>query len=295
LDAKEYMATRSATEQLNETGSAREIEVPAPTAWPFILAIGVALLFAGLVTSPSVSCLGALLTLAGSVGWFREVLPREHEEVVVIVPEDIRLMTTRRLVDRLPILPDQFRAWLPVRTYSIWAGVKGGFAGSIAMAILACAYGILKVGSVWYPINLLAAVAYRESQRLVPAQLNSFHADAFAIAFVLHGIVSIFVGLLYGAMLPMFPRRPIVLGGFIAPALWSGVLYTILGLLNPLLASHIDWPWFMASQVAFGIVAGLVVVRQPSFPTRENVSFVIRAGIQAPGTIPPRESGENRR
>ena len=289
------MATRSATEQLNETGSAREIEVPAPTAWPFILAIGVALLFAGLVTSPSVSCLGALLTLAGSVGWFREVLPREHEEVVVIVPEDIRLMTTRRLVDRLPILPDQFRAWLPVRTYSIWAGVKGGFAGSIAMAILACAYGILKVGSVWYPINLLAAVAYRESQRLVPAQLNSFHADAFAIAFVLHGIVSIFVGLLYGAMLPMFPRRPIVLGGFIAPALWSGVLYTILGLLNPLLASHIDWPWFMASQVAFGIVAGLVVVRQPSFPTRENVSFVIRAGIQAPGTIPPRESGENRR
>ena len=289
------MATRSATEQLNETGSAREIEVPAPTAWPFILAIGVALLFAGLVTSTSVSCLGALLSLAGSVGWFREVLPHEHEEVVVIVPEDIRLTTVRRVVDRLPILPDQLRAWLPVRTYSIWAGVKGGLAGSIAMAILACAYGILKVGSVWYPINLLAAVAYRESQRLVPAQLNSFHADAFAIAFVLHGIVSIFVGLLYGAMLPMFPRRPIVLGGFIAPALWSGVLYTILGLLNPLLASHIDWPWFMASQVAFGIVAGLVVVRQPSFPTRENVSFVIRAGIQAPGTIPPRESGENRR
>ena len=101
------------------------------------------------------------------------------------------------------------------------------------------------------------------------------------------------LGLLYGAMLPMFPRRPIVLGGLIAPALWSGLLYTILGLLNPLLASHIDWLWFMASQVAFGIVAGLVVVRQPSFPTRENVSFVLRAGIEAPGTMPPRESGEN--
>jgi hypothetical protein len=288
------METRSATEQLNETRSPREIELPAPTAWPFILAIGVALLFAGLVTSTSVSCLGALLSLAGSVGWFREVLPHEHEEVVVIVPEDIRLTTVRRVVDRLPILPDQLRAWLPVRTYSIWAGVKGGLAGSIAMAILACTYGILKVGSIWYPINLLAAVAYRESQRLVPAQLNSFHTDAFAIAFVLHGVVSIFVGLLYGAMLPMFPRRPILLGGFIAPALWSGVLYTILGLLNPLLASHIDWPWFMASQVAFGIVAGLVVVRQPSFPTRENVSLVVRAGIEAPGTIPPRESGENR-
>jgi len=284
----------SATEHLNEsTRTAREIEVPAPTAWPFLLALGAALLFAGLVTSTSVSCLGALLSVAGCVGWFREVFPHEHEEAVPVLPEDLRLTTDRRVVERLPVLPDQVRAWLPVRTYPVSAGVKGGFAGSIAMALLACAYGVLKVGSIWYPINLLAAVVYRESLRLGPAQLYSFHADAFAIAFVLHGIVSIFVGMLYGAMLPMFPRRPILLGGFIAPALWSGLLYTILGLLNPLLASHIDWLWFMASQVAFGIVAGLVVVRQPSFPTRENVSFAIRAGIEAPGTMPPRESGEN--
>jgi hypothetical protein len=288
------MPIRSATDGLNESARApREIELPAPTVWPFILAFGVALLFAGLVTSTSVSCLGFLLSVAGSVGWFREVLPHEHEEVVPVLPEDIRVTTDRRVVERLPVLPSQVRAWLPVQTYPISAGVKGGLAGSIAMAVLACAYGVLKVGSIWYPINLLAAVAYRESLRLVPAQLNSFHADAFAIAFVLHGVVSIFVGMLYGAMLPMFPRRPIVLGGFIAPALWSGLLYTILGLLNPLLASHIDWFWFMASQVAFGVVAGLVVVRQPCFPTRENVSFALRAGIEAPGTMPPRESGEN--
>jgi hypothetical protein len=285
------MSTRLATEELNE--SPREIEVPAPTAWPFILALGAALLFAGLVTSLSVSCLGAVLAMAGSVGWFREVFPHEREEVVAVAPEDIRLTTDRRVVERLPILRDQVRAWLPLHTYPVSAGVKGGLAGSIAMAILASVYGVLKVGSIWYPINLLAAVTYRESLRLVPAQLNSFHADAFAIAFVLHGIVSIFVGILYGAMLPMFPRRPVLLGGFIAPALWSGLLYTILGLLNPLLASHIDWFWFMASQAAFGIVAGFVVMRQPSFPTRENVSFAIRAGIEAPGTMPPRESGEN--
>ena len=287
------MPTRSATEKFNESPrTPREIEVPAPTAWPFILAFGAALLFAGLVTSMSISCLGAVLAVAGSVGWFREVFPREHEEVVPVLAEDILLATDRRVVDRLTVLPDQVRAWLPVHTYPISAGVKGGLAGSIAMAVLACLYGVLKAGSIWYPINLLAAVAYRESLRLGPAQLYSFHADAFAIAFFLHGGVSIFVGLLYGAMLPMFPRRPILLGGLIAPVLWSGLLYTILGLLNPLLASRIDWPWFMASQVAFGIVAGLVVVRQASFPTRENVSFVLRAGIEAPGTMPPRESGE---
>src|ERR1700722_7373900 len=129
------MPTLSATEKLNESSRApREIEVPAPTAWPFLLALGAALLFAGLVPSMSVSCLGALLSLAGSGGWFREVFPHEHEEPVPVLPEDIRLMTDRRVVDRLPILPDQLRAWLPVRTYPISAGVKGGWAGSVAMA-----------------------------------------------------------------------------------------------------------------------------------------------------------------
>jgi hypothetical protein len=240
----------------------------------------------------SVSVLGAALALAGCVGWFREVFPYQQEETAAVVPEDIRLTTDRRVVERIPVLPDQLRAWLPVRTYPVSAGVQGGVAGSVAMAVLACVYGVLKAGSIWYPINLLAAAVYRESLLLGPTQLYSFHAEAFAIAVVLHGVVSILVGLLYGAMLPMFPRRPIVLGGLIAPALWSGLLYTILGLLNPLLASHIDWFWFVASQVAFGIVAGIVVMRQASIPTRENVSFAVRAGIEAPGLTPPRESGE---
>jgi len=289
------MATLAA-EQLNVShGAAREIEMPAPTAWPFILALGAALLFAGLVTSRSVSVLGAVFALAGCVGWFREVLPREHEETVVVVPEEIRLITDRRLVERIPVAPEQLRAWLPVHTYPVSAGLKGGLAGSVAMAVLACTYGILKAGSIWYPINLLAAVVYRESLRLGPAQLHSFHADAFAIALVLHGLVSILVGLLYGAMLPMFPRRPIILGGLVGPVLWSGLLYSILGLLNPLLASLIDWFWYVASQIAFGIVAGLVVVRHKRIPTSDNVSFALRAGIEAPGIIPPREDGKERR
>jgi hypothetical protein len=287
------MATLLTSEELSESPQApHEIEVPASTAWPFVLAFGCALLFAGLVTSFSVSLLGAVLSMAGSIGWFREVLPHEHEESLIMVPENIRMTTERRVVERVP-LPAYQRAWLPIHTYPISAGVKGGLAGSVAMAVLACAYGLLKAGSIWYPINLLAAAVYAESLKLGPAQLYSFHADSFAIALGLHVVVSTLAGLLYGAMLPMFPRRPIVLGGLIAPVLWSGMLYTILGLLNPLLASHIDWPWFIASQVAFGIVAGLVVIRHSPMPTRENLSFVIRAGIEAPGITPPRE-GETR-
>jgi hypothetical protein len=289
------MSTLVSMEELEQSPRAPvEIEVPASTAWPIVLAFGFTLMFAGLLTSVSVSALGIVLSVAGCVGWFRELFPREHEETVPVVFDESRVTTTRRVVERVPIASELVRAWLPLKTYPISAGVKGGIAGAVAMAVLACAYGVLKAGSIWYPINLLAATVYAQSLKLDPAQLNAFHSDSFAIALVLHGIGSIFVGLLYGAMLPMFPRRPIVLGGLIAPVLWSGLLYSIMQLLNPLLASRINWTWFMASQIAFGVVAGVVVVRQERVSTRENLPFVVRAGIEAPGTVPLREGEEKR-
>src|SRR5262252_9382864 len=194
-----------------------EIEVPALTAWPVVLAFGFALVFAGLLTSASVSVLGVVLAVAGCVGWFREVLPREHEETVPVVLEEYRIVTERPIVERVPVAPDLVRAWLPLETYPMSAGLKGVMAGGVAMAVLACTYGLIKAGSIWYPINLLAATVYAQSRQLESGQLNSFHADSFAIALLLHGVGSIFVGLLYGAMLPMFARRPIVLGGLIGP------------------------------------------------------------------------------
>lgn len=289
------MATPLSAEQ--GVGSSRvpaEIEVPALTAWPFVLAFGFTLMFAGLLTSASVTVLGTVLAVAGCVGWFREVLPHEHEETVPVVIDEHRITTERRVVERVPIAPELVRAWLPLETYPISAGIKGGLAGGVAMAVLACAYGLLKAGSIWYPINLLAATVYAESLKLGPTELNSFSAVSFIIALCLHGFGSVFVGLLYGAMLPMFARRPIVLGGLIAPVLWSGILYSCMQLINPLLASDIDWAWFMASQIAFGVVAGLVVVRQSRVSTRENLPFFVRAGIEAPGIMPSHEGGEKK-
>src|SRR6266403_5088987 len=141
------MATSVFADQLKESPKRpHEIELPAPSAWPLVLAVGFALLFAGLLTSASVSVLGAVLALAGCVGWFREVLPHEHEEVVPIVPEEVSITTERRVVERLPIAAELVRAWLPVETYPVSAGVKGGLAGGVAMAVLACTYGLLKTG-----------------------------------------------------------------------------------------------------------------------------------------------------
>src|SRR5262249_14216037 len=154
------MATPHSMPPVRRDRAAVEIELPAPTAWPMVLATGVTLMFAGLLTSASISVLGMVFTVAGCVGWFREVLPRPHELALTVVPDEIQVATERRVVERLPVAPEQVRAWLPVHTYPISAGIKGGWAGSVAMAVLACAYGVLKVGSLWYPIHLLASAFY---------------------------------------------------------------------------------------------------------------------------------------
>src|SRR5262245_39347424 len=99
------MRMDSETETLVNTRSTvpSTLEVPAATTWPFVLAFGTTLLFAGLVTSASVSVLGAALVIAGAVGWFRDVLPHEAEEVVPVRLEVPVPVTSRRRVARIEI------------------------------------------------------------------------------------------------------------------------------------------------------------------------------------------------
>jgi hypothetical protein len=87
----------------------------------------------------------------------------------------------------------------------------------------------------------------------------------------------------------MFPRRPILLGGLIAPMVWSGLLYTMLDLINPVMNQRIDWLWFVLSQFGFGVVAGLVVSRQQRIRTYQGLSLAVRAGIEAPGVMQERD------
>jgi len=265
------------------------VTLPAPTAWPIIFACGITLLVGGIVMNPSVSILGAILAVTASVGWFRDVLPHEKEETVHVAAEiPAVISTSQRVVERLSVAPELPRALLPLETYPVSAGVKGGLAGAVGMAVLACLYGLLKQGSIWYPINLLAATAYSQSLQFGTTSLNAFHLDSFLVASGIHLLTSLLVGLLYGAMLPMLPSRPILLGGIIAPILWTGLLRSFLGLINPLLNQLISWPWFIASQFAFGIVAGLVVVRQARVRTRQFAPFLARAGFEAPGMMKER-------
>jgi len=269
------------------------VVMPAPTPWPFVLALGVALIFAGLLTGPAVSVLGAIFYVAGGVGWFREVLPREHQELVAVVPATKPEAIPARAVTRLRVASEVPRAWLPLKAHPISAGVKGGLAGAVAMALLAMLYGVLSHGSIWYPINLLAGSLYMSSAMPTVDELVRFHPGWFLFACALHLVTSLLVGFLYGAMLPMFPGRPILLGGFISPLIWTGLLHEVIAFVNPLMDERINWWWFTASQVAFGVVAGLVVARQATVWTRENMPLAMRAGMEAPGIIPERyDDGE---
>ncbi len=68
--------------------------MPAPTAWPFVFAVGLALIFAGLLTSAWVSVLGAVFWIFGAVGWFRQVLPHEHHEEIPVLLEAAPVVAT---------------------------------------------------------------------------------------------------------------------------------------------------------------------------------------------------------
>ncbi len=277
-----------------DSAGSTEVMLPAPTAWPFALALGLALLFAGLLTNVSISILGAVLYLAAAVGWFREMFPHEHHVRVSLEAGEEPAVVPREVM-RLPVAQQVQRAWLPLKIYPVSAGVKGGLAGGVAMAVLAMLYGVVFFRSVWYPINLIAGSLYDAPAIPSIQELLQFHMGWFFFALAMHLTMCILVGLLYGAMLPMLPTRPIVLGGIIGPLLWTGLLYYVLDYINPLLDQRINWIWFAVSQVAFGVVAGLVVARQSKVWTTENIPLAMRAGIEAPGIIDERDGEDTRR
>lgn len=269
-----------------------KIEVPASSAWPIVLAFGLTLVCAGLVTAVSLSVAGLISAIAGAIGWFRQVLPVESHEWVVAEADDIPIQRVELTVERLTVpVP---RSSLPLEIYPISAGVKGGLAGSMAMAALAGAFGLFSGNGIWYAMNLLVAGLVPGVATETASQIGTFNLEAFLVAVPIHLLISLLVGLLYGAMLPMAPRRPILLGGLAAPLLWSCLLYSSLAVINPVMNQRINWVWFVFSQIGFGVVAGVVVARQERIGTRQPMPLQARMGIEAPGLMPERDREEMR-
>jgi hypothetical protein len=149
----------------------------------------------------------------------------------------------------------------------------------------AALYGLIRYHSIWYAVNLLAAGGFVSWAGESNEFLSQFHLNGLLAATAIHGLTSVLVGLLYGALLPMFPRKPILTAGFIAPLIWTSLFYSASSVISPILNQRIDWLWFFISQIAFGLVAGFVVnlqvkVRTPQF---RELPFAVRAGIHSLG------------
>jgi len=258
------------------------VELPAATAWPMVVALGITLAFAGLITHAAVSIVGIALGLIAAIGWYREVLPEQQVERIALRPVQPRLPAAppSRAAVEPRIGEGGHRTRLPVEIQPYSAGIKGGIVGGIAMALVALAYGMIVQRSPWYPINLLSAAAMPGMARATLAELRAFDAVALAIGIVVHGVVSVLVGLLYAVILPMLPGRHLFWGGITAPLLWTGLVWALLGVVNPTLEAHVDWPWFIVSQVAFGLAAGFVVARAHPLPTMQTLPLAARAGLQ---------------
>jgi hypothetical protein len=281
------MASEEREPQVPET-----IAMPAPTVWPLVTALGITLGCAGLVTHMVVSVVGLVLFLCGLVGWWRDVLPVEKHEAIPVLPLEQRaapVQTQLRTVARLRLGEGGHRVRIPAAIHPYSAGIKGGIVGGIAMAIVAVAYGIIAYGSPWYPINLLAAVAFPVSSHISLEELTAFHGLALVVALISHAVISLLVGLLYAAMLPMLPRHPAFWGGLMTPLMWTGLIWAFLDVINPTLHQHIDWRWFIVSQVAFGMTGGFVIARSEQIETMQTWPMAARAGLETPGMEPEQE------
>ena len=265
------------------------IELPKPTAAPMVVALGITMLFAGLVTNALVSIVGLPLVLLGGIGWWRGVLPDPQEILSPLQSASERAPAIRPAPERVAHLiagEDLHRVRVPAEIHPFSAGLAGGAAGGVAMALVALLYGATQAGSLWLPINLLASIVLPSLDSADPAQLASFQATALLTALAIHAALSLMVGAIFAALLPMFPRHPVLVAGITAPLIWSSVAWASIGIVAPALEAHIQWGWFVASQLAFGLTAGWVVSRSERIATLQTWPLAARMGLEATGLAP---------
>ena len=251
------------------------VSVPAPTAWPLVAALGMALTFAGFLTTWPVGAVGFLLCMVGFAGWFKDCYPGDSEVEMQVLPHHIpsEVSTARTLDTDHP----HHRAKLPLEIHRAPSGILGGIAGGIAMMAVAAVGSFILNGSPWQPFNLAAATFM---QSITQLDLNAFHATAFFVAIGILFVASVCIGLVYGIALPLLPKHPILLGALIMPFIWSFLLYAAMSTINPLLNDTVNWWWFAFAQVIFGLVAGLVVSKGDHIRTLQFKAFAERAGVE---------------
>ena len=139
----------------------------------------------------------------------------------------------------------------------------GGLIGGLLMPFPALLWSLASGHGFWYPGNLLAGLVLAGLESQSPLDLMRFHASWLLAAIIVHIVMSTSFCVIYGWLLPMLRPipGPLAWGGLLLPLVWTAISHTLMGVVNPLLQERVDWPWFVASQFVFGVVAAVVVMR----------------------------------
>jgi hypothetical protein len=275
---------------------ADSVEMPEPTIWPMVLSLGLVLIAAGVATNLTLAAIGGLLLFIGLGGWISQMLPgKGHMHEPRVAPElrprpPVSLAGT---VSHLGTGMPGYRLRLPIDMHPVSAGVKGGIIGGLLMPIPALGYGVVSDHGMWYPVNLLAGMVLPLS---ADRDLTKFDLGLFLLALVIHATMCLVIGLLYGVLMPTLPDipKPMAWGGLLMPLLWTGVSYSLMAVVNPIMKNGVDWPWFIVSQFLFGIVAAVVVMslrRVPPIPAGITGGLIGGVVMAAPALLWARATG----
>ncbi len=251
-----------------ENGS---VEMPQPTVAPLVLSVGLVVLGAGVAFGPAFLVVGVLVLLIGLGMWIADLLPgRGHFHEPLAEPElRPRPVTgTTGTVEHLREGMPGYRVRLPEEVHPISAGIKGGIVGGLVIPVPALIYGLLSGHGIWYPINLLAGMVLPGIGNLTVAQLEEFNLGYLILGIFIHVVSSLIFGMVYGVLLPTLPDIPQALAwaALLAPVLWSGATFILMGIISPGLREGVSWPWFILSQFIYGVAMAIVVTQATPLP-----------------------------
>ncbi len=264
------------------------VDMPKPTAAPLVLAVGIALLAMGVATRPTFLVVGAVVFVIGLGRWINQLLPgRGHwrEPLVAPAQRPQPMAPAPGEVEKLRHGMPGYRLRLPVKVHPVSAGIKGGLVGGLVMPLPALLYGYFSGHGIWWPVNLLTGMVLPGVGDMSNTELEKFHPTLLATGVVIHIVVSLTMGLMYGVLMPTLPdiRKPLEWGALLMPLLWTAVSFFALGQIHPGVRERIEWPWFVLSQFVFGVVAALVFMR---FENRSRVFAGLFGGV-AGGLLMP--------
>ena len=260
-----------APEGVNPPASAvRNFEVPRPTAAPIVLAAGIAMIAAGVPFGLAFVVVGTVVALVGLGQWIANLLPSRGHALEAL-PEPTSLERRVHMAEKVehlrPGLPG-YRLRLPTEVHPISAGLRGGIVGGVVMPVPAIIWSLASGNGLWYPANLLAGMVLPGVGKMTIPELQQFHLTLVVVAIAIHVVMSIVIGLIYGVLMPTLPRipPPIIWGGLLMPIVWTAVSYVALHVANSALPGLVSWPWFVVSQVVFGITMPAIVIGAHRLP-----------------------------